>query len=355
MRRLIALTLAAGLFVADIGAAAQSGDRAPASVVALRSVARPFEDQIVLRGRTEADRRVEVRAEIAGLVASAPIRKGAEVAKGAPLCALDPGERPAALAEARAAVRQMEAEYDAAQRLSLKGFTAETDTLTREARLEAARAQLMRAEIDMRRLEIAAPFDGLLESDTAELGALLQPGALCATLIALDPILLVGFAAERDVDRLTVGAPARARLVNGRVVDGAIRFVSRAADEATRTFRVEIAAPNAALDIRDGMTAEIVIALRSAPAHLAPQSALTLDDAGRLGVRLADHGVARFAPVTILADGPDGVWLDGLPPEAEIIVVGQEFVSDGHPLSVTYAETHDGARDGAHDGAAAAR
>ncbi|PKP67596.1 MAG: efflux RND transporter periplasmic adaptor subunit, partial [Alphaproteobacteria bacterium HGW-Alphaproteobacteria-8] len=241
-----------------------------------------------------------------------------------------------------ATLRQMEAEYEAAKRLTQKGFTAETESLTRAARLEAARAQLMRAELDMRRLTIAAPFDGVLESDTAELGALLQPGAVCATLIALDPILLVGYAAERDVDRLEVGAAARARLANGRLAAGEIRFVSRSADEATRTFRVEVAARNPDLAIRDGMTAEIVVTLDASPAHLAPQSALTLDDSGRLGVRLAVDGVARFAPVDILADGPEGVWLDGLPTEAEIIVVGQEFVADGHRLAVTHASADSG-------------
>jgi multidrug efflux system membrane fusion protein len=118
-------------------AAARAADAAPA-VVALRSVARPFLDELVLRGRTEADRRVEVRAEISGLVASAPIRKGAVVREGETLCRLAPGERPATLAEARASLRQAEVEYDAALRLAEKGFGAETQSLTREACLGTA-------------------------------------------------------------------------------------------------------------------------------------------------------------------------------------------------------------------------
>jgi multidrug efflux system membrane fusion protein len=190
----------------------------------------------------------------------------------------------------------------------------------------------------MERLEIVAPFAGALETDTAELGALLQPGSICASLIALDPIALVGFAAERDVDRLQVGAPARARLVTGRVVEGRIRFVARSADEETRTYRVEVAAPNPDLAIRDGMTAEITIGLESQPAHFAPQSALTLDKDGRLGVRLVVYDVARFAPATILSDAPNGVWLAGLPDEAAIIVVGQEYAADGRPVAARYVD-----------------
>jgi multidrug efflux system membrane fusion protein len=339
--RLVALCLS---FLIAAPAAAQQAGAALSSatpVVAIRSLAEPYRDQLVLRGRTEADRRVDARAEIAGLIASTPIRKGAVVEAGQTLCRLDPGERPAALAEAEARLRQAEVEYQAALRLSERGFTAETEALTREAQLEAARAQRMRAEIDMARLEIVAPFAGVLETDTAELGALLQPGSICASLIALDPIMLVGFAAERDVDRLAVGAPARARLVTGRIVEGRIRFVARSADEETRTYRVEVAAPNPDLEIRDGMTAEILIGLEARPAHFVPQSALTLDGDGRLGVRLVDQDVARFAPAEILADASDGVWLAGLPQEAAIIVVGQEYAADGRPVAPSYVTAAD--------------
>jgi multidrug efflux system membrane fusion protein len=338
LRALIALLAAAGTALAAQDGA-DGATRTPVEVVAIRSEARPYSETLILRGRTEADRHVVLRAEIAGLVASEPLQSGAVVSEGDALCRLAPGDREAALAEAQANLRQAEVENDAAIRLQSKGFAAETQALTRAALLEAARAQVMKAQLDMDRLTIAAPFDGVLDKDTAELGTLLQPGSECASLMALDPIVLVGFVSERDVDRLTPGDPATGRLVSGREVEATIRYISRAADSETRTYRVEAAAPNPDLSIRAGMTAEIRAPLRSAPAHLAPQSALTLDDGGRLGVRVVRDGAAYFAPVTIVADGPDGVWLAGLPPEADIIVVGQEYVGEGHPVTVSWRET----------------
>jgi multidrug efflux system membrane fusion protein len=308
----------------------------------MRSVAQPYAETLVMRGRTEADRRVTVRAEISGLIGAEPLRRGAVVAAGDTICRLAPGDRPATLAEAQANLRQAEVEHAAAVRLQERGFTAETEALTRAARLEGARAQVMKAELDMERLVIAAPFAGVLVDDGAELGALLQPGSECAELMALDPIVLAGFASERDVDRLTVGAAAEGRLVSGRTVAGTVRHVARSADEATRTYRVEVVAPNPELDIRDGMTVEIGVPLAGAPAHRVPQSALTLDDDGGLGVRLVVDGVARFAPATILTDAPDGVWLAGLPTEAAIIVVGQEYVGEGHPVAVTWRDADGG-------------
>lgn len=207
------------------------------------------------------------------------------------------------------------------------------------AGIQSAEAAVAAAEKEIDRLSITAPFAGLLESDTAELGSLMQPGALCATIIQLDPIKLVGFVPETEVAKVSVGAMAGARLATGDEVVGQVTFLSRAADPNTRTFRVEVQVPNADLAIRDGQTAEIVIRAPGLDAHLIPQSALTLDDDGRLGVRLVDaEARAAFRAVEVLRDTTEGVYVSGLPAAADIIVVGQEFVTDGVPVAPTYAE-----------------
>ncbi len=177
-----------------------------------------------------------------------------------------------------------------------------------------------------------------MESDSAELGSLLQTGAACATVIQLDPIKIVGFLAETDVDRVTTDSMMGARLASGREVTGKVTFISRSADSTTRTFRVEATIPNPNMAIRDGQTAEMIISAGDAEAHLLPQSALTLNDAGEIGVRTVEDGTARFVPVDVLRDTPEGVWLHGLPKVAEVIVVGQEFVTDGVPVRVSYQE-----------------
>ncbi|MEM9779180.1 MAG: efflux RND transporter periplasmic adaptor subunit, partial [Pseudomonadota bacterium] len=171
------------------------------------------------------------------------------------------------------------------------------------------------------------------------LGSLLQPGGACATLISLNPIKLVGFVPEQDVERLDFGAPAGARLITGQVLSGQVSFLSRSADEVTRTFRVEIQVPNEDQSIRDGVTAEIMIGLDGATGHLVPQSALTLNDTGELGIRANEDGIARFMPVTPIRDDAEGVWISGLPDSVEIIVVGQDFVRDGRKIDVTYKES----------------
>lgn len=311
----------------------------PVSVVVMTSTAQTVESGIVLRGRTEAARKVTVRAETTGLVISEPLRKGSTVEAGQVLCELDAGTRGAQLAEAKARLAEAEANNNVAVSLSQKGFTSETQAISRKAQLESAMAAVEQAEKELSRLSVKAPFSGLLESDTAELGELLQPGSACATVIALDPIKLVGFAPERDITRLTLGASAGARLVTGEEIRGFLTFLSRSADEQTRTYRVEVTVPNPDRSIRDGATAEIFIALDGEPAHLLPQAALTLDDDGRLGVRIAVDDTARFVPVSVVRDTADGIWVLGLPEIADVIVVGQEYVVDGRAITVTKQET----------------
>jgi multidrug efflux system membrane fusion protein len=308
------------------------------AVVAEHSIALEVESGVVQRGRTEAARRVEVRAETTGLVVSDPLRRGTRVEAGDLLCAVDPGPRPAQLAEAEARLAEAEANNTASERLAERGYTAETTAIANRASLQAAQAIIDQARREIERLQIHAPFGGLLESDTAELGTLLQPGSECATVIALDPIKLIGFVPETAVDKVKVDAPVGARLLTGQEVAGRVTFVSRSADPDTRTFLVEAEVPNADLSFRDGITAEIRVALERTPAHLVPQSALTLDDAGRLGLRAVVDDTARFMPVEVVRDAVDGVWVTGLPESLDVIVVGQDFVTDGQPVAASFRE-----------------
>ncbi len=364
---------------AGAGTAAREGDRV--SVVATVSRARQVDGAVVLRGRTEAARQVEARAETAGKVVSEPLRKGASVAAGEVMCALDPGTRQAALAEAQAALAEAEAgrpeararvaeaearvaeaqiNQTAASRLSEEGFASRARLASADAAIESARAgvaaaksglrsvdarirsaeaAVATAETDIARLEISAPFAGVLETDTAELGALLQAGGLCATVIALDPIKLVGFAPETSVGAIETGARATARLGSGATAEGEVTFLSRSADPQTRTFRLEVEVPNPDLAIRDGQSAEIAIATAGRSAHLLPQSALTLSDGGDMGVRVvAPDGTAGFRPVELLRDTPEGVFVGGLPETARVILRGQDYVADGVALDVTWQD-----------------
>lgn len=305
-------------------------------VVAVESLAQEIDTGVVLRGATEAARQVELRAETSGRVISEPRAKGSAVAAGDLICEIDLGTRQASLDQARAQLAQAQRALRNAETLRGQGYASESQYIAAQSAYEAARAGVALAAAEIDRTRIVAPFAGLLESDSAELGSLLSAGGLCATIVALDPIRLVGYVPEAEVDRIAPGATAGARLASGREVLGRVSFVSRAADSTTRTFRVEAEVANPDLSIRDGQSAEIMVQTEGRTAHLLPQSALTLADDGSLGVRVADaEDVARFVPVELIRDAAEGVWVAGLGASARVIVEGQDYVTDGVPVAVT--------------------
>ncbi|MBY6065865.1 efflux RND transporter periplasmic adaptor subunit [Leisingera aquaemixtae] len=331
---------------AEAGAAPAAGEKlaqaeeARVGVVAIQSKARTIGNAVILRGQTQAIRQVEVRAETTSTVISEPLRKGAHVKKGDLLCELDPGTRNASLLQAQAQLKEAKINLTAAAKLSEGGYASETRLAAAEAAERSAQAAVAAAEREIGHLTITAPFDGLLESDTAELGSLLQPGSLCGTVIQLNTIKLVGYVPEAEVNKVALGAIAQAELSTGQQVQGEVTFLSRSADPTTRTFEVEITVPNPDLSIRDGQTADIAISSAGALAHRLPQSALTLNNEGRLGVRVVgSDSTVVFYPVQLLRDEADGVWLGGLPETADVIVVGQDFVTEGVAVAATYRET----------------
>jgi len=301
-------------------------------VADLKAIARV--DTVEVTGRTQASRKVQLRSETAGQVIELYVRRGEYIAAGTPIAKLRLDERPAKLAEARATLKQREIEYKAASQLNERGFRSETEKAAALARLDAARAVVEQIQIDIARTTFEAPFDGIIGAEHVELGDYVRVGDVAATVVDLDPILVVGQVSERQVGKVTVGMPGTIRLIDGSERDGIVRYVSAVADPATRTYRIELEVANDDRTIRDGLTAEIEVPVNSGMAHFVTPSTLTLNDEGIVGVKTVNaEDVVVFNPVDIIADEPDGVWLGGLPENIRLITVGQEFVIDGKKVT----------------------
>jgi membrane fusion protein, multidrug efflux system len=303
--------------------------------VIVRAVAPTARPEIIsISGRSEPARVVTVRAETPGVVTRAPVAEGGLVGEGQLLCALDAEARNARVAEARAVVRAREADFKAASDLAAKGFGAEIRVTQAQAALDGARAQLAQAQIEIGRLDVRAPFAGVFERRDAERGDYLQTGGACGQVVELNPILIVAQASEIEVERLRVGAFASARALTGETVEGRIRFIGRTSDPATRTFRVELEAHNPGLALRAGQTAQLRAVVGTADAFLLPSASLSLDSAGRIGVKIVDEdNRARFATVTIAEETPEGVWVRGFDAATRVIITGSQFVGEGQKVA----------------------
>ncbi|MFA9461800.1 efflux RND transporter periplasmic adaptor subunit [Thiohalorhabdus methylotrophus] len=334
----LVLWMASGLILP--GKADRNGENDPgadirgALTVQVRGqTARPVTRYIINQGQTETERLVTVRAETSGRVAEVAAPEGSRVADGQVLVRLAMDDREARLRQAQALVDQRETEFEAAKRLGSGGFQARSRVEEAEAALEQARAQLAQVREDIANTEIRVPFAGVLEQRAVEVGDYLRPGDQVAQVADLDPLIVSVRVAQQRIGEVRRGRPAEVRLVNGRTVKGTIRYVARTADEGTRTFRVEVAVPNAEAASPAGMSAEVRIPVGRVDAHFLSPALLTLNDEGELGVKTVE-GESRvaFYAVSLVRSTADGVWVSGLPEKAQVITVGQGFAREGETV-----------------------
>lgn len=314
-----------------------NANEVPTPTVRVRTImAETRRQDLVVRGQSEALRKVLVRAETAGKVSAVKADRGKAVKAGDIICELKVDERLAMLKQARAVMKQRQLEYDASKQLKEKGFRSDTAVAGDQAEFEAANAQVERMEKELENTKLKAPFDGVVDARMVDVGDYLAPGQPCALVIDQDPFLVVGQASEKDVGAIHTGDAGWAKLVTGERVDGKVRFISKSADLATRTFRVELEVSNKDGAIRDGVTAEMHITGEQVEAHRISPAILTLDEKNAIGVRIVDAGNrVRLMPVTIVAEAADGVWISGLPKSVMIITVGQEYVTIGQEVKFT--------------------
>lgn len=316
----------------------------PAAAPVLRTVAAivpEFVDhsrKIRLSGTTAADKRVVLAARADGVVNTLALNKGSTIDAGTVVMTLEGPETLAQAKIAEIALAQKERELGVAERLYSGGNTPEIQLISARSERDAAAAQLTLANTAVDRLQLKAPFTGIVDKVEIELGEWVQTGAPVATILSLDPILVLAEISEVDVGSVATGAKAQITLVNGKTMEGTVRLVAREASAETRTYPVEISLPNPDNALPSGMTAAVVIEAGAVKAVVVPRSVITLAEDGTLGLRVVGaDDVAAFAPVTIIDDTEAGMVVTGVPEGMRVVVAGQDLVRNGDKVTVVAA------------------
>jgi multidrug efflux system membrane fusion protein len=342
----IAAWMSSGMINNEAPGSTDKSVNLPADEPALRSVqirtqlAQPVNRYINVYGRSAPARAVDIKAETNGRVEAIGIDRGRSAKKGEIIARLDLRDRSARLAQAKASVREFETSYNAQLELKGDGYVSETEIAEIIAKLEGARAELIRAELDLEYITIRAPYDGALATREVEVGDFVRAGDVIANFIDNTQLIVSASLAEQDAQHVAVGDEAKAILVTGQEVTGKIRYISPVADLSTRTFNVELEVPNPGGALPAGVTAEIRITGDTIMAHKISPSLLNLETDGSLGVKTLDDldRVVSY-PVEIARSQTDGIWVTGLPETARIITVGQGYVLAGQTVAPSEVRT----------------
>lgn len=347
---LVLLWMSTGTFVvanrsspAETSAATAAEPGPRMTVLVTDSHAKQIDREVVVQGQLEPTRRVTLRAETEGKVVEIPVEKGTLVEAGVTLVELAKDDRPAQLARAEAELAARRLELSASEQLGSKGMQARTQIKSTQAALAAAEAEIARLRVDLDRLQIRAPFAGVVETRAVEIGSLLQRGDEIVELVDNSRLKAVGYVPQQRASGLRLGQPVRVEMLDESLAEGRISYISQVADPQTRSFRIEAQIDNPDLALASGVSAELRIKVGETTGHLLSPAALTLSDSGQIGVRTVDtDNRVHFFPIALIRTQLDGVWVSGLPPTVRIITQGQGFVSEGDrvaPVSSTGASS----------------
>jgi membrane fusion protein (multidrug efflux system) len=325
-----------------------------------------------LVGQTRGSQDVEIRARVEGYLNRVAFTEGSFVRRGALLYQIDPLPLEAALANAKAQLATAQARLDktntdvnrltplakqqAVSQQELDNALSARDAA--RAQVDANKAAVDKATLDLGYTRITAPLDGLVGTTEVKAGNLVGRGesTLLTTVSQTNPILFRAGISEAEYLRLAkriaeAGGAAAGRqkaeikllLADGTVHPhpGRVDAIERAVDPTTGTLAVQFTFPNPDRVVRPGQygRARFVIETKTG-ALLVPQRAVVeLQNLYSVAVVGAGNKV-EFRNVKV---GPrvDSLWVieEGLKPGEKVIVEGLQKARDGAVVSPKAAVT----------------
>lgn len=348
-------------------------------------------ESVVASGHVETPYRVEIGAQVTGVVAEVLVDEGQAVKQGQPVIRLEDSEARSALvlaqaarAQAQARLRQLkevalpsaqenlkqaratlinaQAAYDRATTLVKNGFQTQVAvdeaqkaldiarTLVRTAELQVytnspggsdfvvAETQLSQAEASVKTAEarlsyttILSPRDGVLITRNVERGAVVQPGRALLVLAPTGDVQLVLQIDEKNLAKIALGQQAlvSADAYPDKLFPAAVSYINPSVDITRASVEVKLVATDPPPFIRQDMTVSVDIQVARRDATLIAPARAVHDITSSPWVLVVRDGRAQKQPVTCGIRGPAMVEiLSGLREGERLIPVTSEVTAD---------------------------
>ncbi len=189
------------------------------------------------------------------------------------------------------------------------------------------------SESEFNKVALFAPFDGILLDGHKIEGELIMPGETAYEIIDLSKLKIFGYINENEILNISNQNEVTISILN-QEVNGVIEYISPVSDPDTKTFEIVVEIDNKNLKFKDGLSSLITIKKGDVLAHKISPSILALGDSGELGVKVIDeNGLVKFKEIDILEDTSSYMIVTGLSEKEKIIIVGQQYVSNGEKVS----------------------
>jgi multidrug efflux system membrane fusion protein len=358
--KIVALLISAGFFIVASCAKEQEPiKRPPVPVTVGIAIQKTVPIQLTAIGNVEAYSTIKVKSQVGGLLTKVHFREGQYVSKGQLLFTIDPRPYEAQIKQAESNlakdIAQMEYAREQSDRyaeLVKKGYVSRdqyeqfrTNAATAEAVVNADRAVLENAKLQLKYCYIYSPISGRTGSLDSNQGNLIKANADTAmvTIQQVEPIYVTFSVPEQDLPQIKKYM-ARGRLAvsasavqdSGRPEEGFLTFVDNAVDTTTGTIRLKGTFANKERRLWPGQFVNAVLVLTSRPnAVLVPTSAVqTGQDGQYVFVVKADNTVEMRPVVADISVDGETLINRGVAPGETVVTDGQLMLREGARVEV---------------------
>lgn len=323
------------------GGGGGGGKAAPVMVETQVVATRALADDVSAVGSLVSNESVVLRPEVSGRIEAIRFRDGEPVQRGAVLVELDAAVQRAELQQARANLTLAEADFRRTQDLFGRKFVSRSSLDDARAKLEVARAGVALAQARLARMQIRAPFDGVVGIRSVSPGDFVKDGDALINLEDIATLKLDFRLPELYLDRVRPGQTLElsSDVLPGERFAATVYAIDPLVDAEGRAVRLRARLANPDMRLRPGVFVRVrLILAERGEVAMVPEAALVPAPGDvQFVYRVADGKVQRVNVRTGQRRDAMVEIVDGLQPGMVVVTAGQLKLRDGADVKVAAA------------------
>ena len=288
-------------------------------------------------GSLRSDESVTIRPEVAGRISEIGFREGQRVEKGTTLVRFDASVQRAELEQAEANLGLSKSRLERSRDLFTKGFISTQARDEAESNFKVAQANYDLSQARLTKLEIKAPFSGIVGLRMVSIGDYVKDGQDIVNLEEIDPLKVDFKIPEIYLKQVAAGQALQITLdaFPGQTYMGKVFAINPLVDTNGRSIVIRAMVRNTDARLRPGMFARVRLLFNDERDSVAvpEQSIIPVGDDHYL-FKVVDGRAARFkVEIGQRRDGKVEI-LQGLAAGDMVVTAGQLKLRDGVAVKI---------------------
>ncbi len=321
------------------GAAAKPAPGGPAGtlVEVARAKTTVLPGTITAIGTLRSDESVSIRPEVSGRISEILFREGQAIEQGAIMVRLDAAVQRAEAQQAEANLALAKSRLERARDLFSKNFISAQARDEAESNFKVAQAAYDLSAARLTKLEVRAPFSGIVGLRQVSAGDYIKDGQDVANLEGIDPLKVDFRVPEIYLKKVTVNQNLQITLdaLPDTVFAGRVYAINPLVDAGGRAIVVRAIVKNAGQRLRPGMFARVRLLTeeKKETLTLPEQSIVPAGDEFFVFRVIDGRAVRTKVDIGLRAEGLVEIT-SGLKTDEMVVTAGQIKIRDGAPVKV---------------------